>query len=551
MSRVRCRRARLGSPLPSRRRGVSIVPIVGALSALVFLSTVASVARASLSLVERPGVALQSRPPVAGWRWVEEAPAVDGIDLVLMVDTSAGTGTDQQLRTLQQAAIALLRQLDPGDSVELVSFGSEVNRVEPSTRNLLQLEEAILELTPRGATDFYDALHTVLTEVGETNHAAQTALRPLTVVVLSAGEDTSSLTTFEEVLGLARQSEATIFSIAIQPGSRPAFRETGVELQRLSEETGGRAFLQRDIGEAVSQVAQSLSSLRVALRNPELTDAAIETDRQAIELDPDNPLLRAELGDKLYVRGKVDEAIEELRRAVELAPDNPVYRAGLGYAFFMQRQGDDAAGEFGWAVELDPENSDYHALLGNALIMQTKRDEGIEAFRRAIELNPDDPQLHVMIGRVLRNEGQFDEAIDAYRVVVRLRPDDGEAYRNLGEALNDDEQYDEAIEAYLQARELGSTEPIRLAGTNAPRKVKDVPPTYPPAAVAAGAQGTVVLEAVVGVEGAVTDVKVIRSMPGLDDAATAAVRQWQYTPPLLAGVPVPVIMTVTVNFTMQ
>jgi protein TonB len=49
----------------------------------------------------------------------------------------------------------------------------------------------------------------------------------------------------------------------------------------------------------------------------------------------------------------------------------------------------------------------------------------------------------------------------------------------------------------------------------------------------------------------VQDVKVLRSIPLLDAAAMEAVRQWQYTPTLLNGVPVPVIMTVTVNFTLR
>ena len=45
--------------------------------------------------------------------------------------------------------------------------------------------------------------------------------------------------------------------------------------------------------------------------------------------------------------------------------------------------------------------------------------------------------------------------------------------------------------------------------------------------------------------------RVLRSIPLLDQAALDAVKQWQYTPTLLNGVPVPVIMTVTVNFTLQ
>ena len=60
-----------------------------------------------------------------------------------------------------------------------------------------------------------------------------------------------------------------------------------------------------------------------------------------------------------------------------------------------------------------------------------------------------------------------------------------------------------------------------------------------------------ILEAIIGPNGSVTEVKVLRSVPLLDDAAIAAVQQWQYTPTMLNGTPVPIIMTVTVNFTLQ
>ena len=52
-------------------------------------------------------------------------------------------------------------------------------------------------------------------------------------------------------------------------------------------------------------------------------------------------------------------------------------------------------------------------------------------------------------------------------------------------------------------------------------------------------------------DGTVQDAKVLRSIPLLDAAALDAVKQWEFTPTLLNGVPVPVIMTVTVNFTLQ
>ena len=74
---------------------------------------------------------------------------------------------------------------------------------------------------------------------------------------------------------------------------------------------------------------------------------------------------------------------------------------------------------------------------------------------------------------------------------------------------------------------------------------------YPDMAAAAEVQGTVILQATLGTDGKVVQARVLRSIPLLDAAALDAVRQWQFTPTLLNGVPVPVIMTVTVNFTLQ
>ena len=91
--------------------------------------------------------------------------------------------------------------------------------------------------------------------------------------------------------------------------------------------------------------------------------------------------------------------------------------------------------------------------------------------------------------------------------------------------------------------------PLRVgAGIQEPRKTKNVAPVYPRDAIAARIQGAVVLECTISPQGKVVEVRTIRSVPMLDDAAIGAVKQWEYTPTLLNGVPVPVIMTVTVNF---
>jgi protein TonB len=94
--------------------------------------------------------------------------------------------------------------------------------------------------------------------------------------------------------------------------------------------------------------------------------------------------------------------------------------------------------------------------------------------------------------------------------------------------------------------------PIRIhVGMQTPRKIVDVPPVYPPIAVASRKEGIVILEAILDARGSVESVRVLRSDPLLEQAAVDAVKQWKYTPALLNGVAVPVIMTITVNFTLR
>jgi TonB family protein len=94
--------------------------------------------------------------------------------------------------------------------------------------------------------------------------------------------------------------------------------------------------------------------------------------------------------------------------------------------------------------------------------------------------------------------------------------------------------------------------PVRVGGNiKVPTKLRNVPPVYPPEAKDAGVAGVVIVEVTVGTDGLVRDTRVLRSIPMLDAAAVEAVSQWQFTPTVVNDQPVPVIMTVTVNFTLQ
>lgn len=84
-----------------------------------------------------------------------------------------------------------------------------------------------------------------------------------------------------------------------------------------------------------------------------------------------------------------------------------------------------------------------------------------------------------------------------------------------------------------------------------PTKIHHVAPVYPAIAQQARVEGTVIIEATIGTDGRVKDARVLSSKPLLDQAAIDAVLQWRFTPTLLNGVPVPVLMTVTVTFTLR
>ncbi len=91
--------------------------------------------------------------------------------------------------------------------------------------------------------------------------------------------------------------------------------------------------------------------------------------------------------------------------------------------------------------------------------------------------------------------------------------------------------------------------PITVGGdVVAPRRVKNVNPIYPIEARQNHVMGVVKIKATIDVEGKVVAATVVQSVPMLDQAALDAVKQWEYSPTLLKGVPVPIIMTVTVAF---
>jgi protein TonB len=91
--------------------------------------------------------------------------------------------------------------------------------------------------------------------------------------------------------------------------------------------------------------------------------------------------------------------------------------------------------------------------------------------------------------------------------------------------------------------------PVRVgAHIKEPVKIRHVDPVYPKVAREALVEGIVIIEAVIDPTGHIAEARILRGVPILDAAALEAVRQWEYTPTLLDGIPTPVKMTITVTF---
>jgi protein TonB len=110
--------------------------------------------------------------------------------------------------------------------------------------------------------------------------------------------------------------------------------------------------------------------------------------------------------------------------------------------------------------------------------------------------------------------------------------------------------------AHLECASLDAPDvrmPTKVGGKiTPPRKTRDVRPEYPEALRQASVQGQVMLEGVIGRSGCITSLRVIRGVdPPMDFAALRAASGWRFTPTLLDGRAVPVIMTITVNFSLK
>jgi VWFA-related protein len=178
------------------------------------------------------------------------------LDLIMLIDTSSSMR--DKMSVVHEAAVGFLKSLKTktgGDRGAVIAFNDRVEVLQTLTTDFPTLEQAARSTVAKGSTSLHNALYIALKEFGRAT-TTDGGHRRQAIAVLSDGEDTSSLITFEDVLALAQKSGVSIYTIGLQSkygrasATAPRYFSTAdFGLKSLAQETGGQAFFPLAVNE--------------------------------------------------------------------------------------------------------------------------------------------------------------------------------------------------------------------------------------------------------------------------------------------------------------
>jgi Ca-activated chloride channel family protein len=190
------------------------------------------------------------------------------VDLILLIDMSSSMS--DKLGFVHEAASGVLKTLRPADRGAVVGFADTVTMLQPLTSDHALLEQAVRGTGARGSTSLYNAVYVALKQFGQSARAEDGNVRRQAVVVLSDGEDTSSLVGFDDVLALARKTGVNVYTVSVQSridavreqGGRHYFSDSDYAMKTLARETGARSFFPdpSDLKTVYGAIANELAS---------------------------------------------------------------------------------------------------------------------------------------------------------------------------------------------------------------------------------------------------------------------------------------------------
>jgi Ca-activated chloride channel family protein len=186
------------------------------------------------------------------------------IALSILLDSS--TSMELKLPIAQEAAVGFARRLSKRDVAQVIDFDSQTQILQTFTNDDALLERAIRKTRAGGSTALYNALYVALDQLKRLRVQASDDVRRQAIVLLSDGEDTSSLTTQDEILDAAKRSDVIIYTIGLRDREALAnsrWNESEFVLRSLTQETGGRAYFIEDVNQLPAiyqQIADELAN---------------------------------------------------------------------------------------------------------------------------------------------------------------------------------------------------------------------------------------------------------------------------------------------------
>ena len=191
------------------------------------------------------------------------------ISLSLLMDTSTSMETDNKIALAQQAALGLINRMRDNDVAQIMDFDSQTKVLVPFTGDKAALERGLRLTRAGGSTSMYNAIYTALSELKLMRSSLTGEPRRQAIVLLSDGEDTSSIVRNEDVLELAKRCEVIVYAIGLlakdpaMTRQSAGWNEAEFMLKALTRETGGRAFFVSDPQQLPAiyvQIAEEISN---------------------------------------------------------------------------------------------------------------------------------------------------------------------------------------------------------------------------------------------------------------------------------------------------
>ncbi len=189
------------------------------------------------------------------------------LDLILLIDGSSSM--NDKVSFVHRAANGFIATMRREDRAAIVSFADGVRVLQPLTADRAKVAQAIDQTGAKGATALHNAIYVALKEFGRPATAAG-EVRRQAIAVLSDGEDTSSVLTFDDVLDMAKRSGVSIYTIGLretqggrETAGRRYFSQADFAMKQLAVETGATPFFParaEELKDVYAAIATELAS---------------------------------------------------------------------------------------------------------------------------------------------------------------------------------------------------------------------------------------------------------------------------------------------------